>query len=234
MNNWWRCVQGAVALLYPPECVLCGRPLDTTGVLCPSCRATLRPIDGPRCRRCADRLDDPRADVCLRCGTHVRFVDRLIAVGAYDDGWGRVVRTFKFDRERAAGRFLGEVLADYAERTLDPAGADVVTFVPMTLRERRRRGFNPARVLAKAVSRRLDLPLRTTLMKARDTRPQATLPQAEREVNLRGAFRSVRSHTQRVLLVDDICTTGSTAEECARTLKEHGCTAVTVLTVARA
>jgi len=234
MQNRWHGVQGAVALLYPPECVLCRRPLDTTGILCPSCRAALHSIDGPRCTRCGDRLNDPRADVCLRCGTQIRFVDRLFALGAYDDGWGDVLRTFKFDRERAVGRFLGDCLGLHAEQHLGRDVADVVTFVPMTRKERRRRGYNPARILATAVSRHLGLPLQAMLVKTRDTRPQAALRQTEREVNLRGAFRAVRSHSQRVLLVDDICTTGSTAEECARTLKESGCPVVTVLTVARA
>jgi competence protein ComFC len=234
MRSWEKWVQAAAALLYPPECALCRKPMESVGVLCSSCCASLVEIGEPRCARCGDRLDDPRADLCFRCGTETRFVDRLVAVGMYDDGWGDLIRVFKFQRERALGRWLAEKATACFQRRVPVEDIDVVTFVPMTRREKRHRGFNPSRILAAAVARRIGRPMQTTLRKTRQTPPQATLSRRDREHNLRGAFRAVRSHSQRVLLVDDICTTGSTAEECARALKESGCPAVVVLTVARA
>jgi competence protein ComFC len=104
----------------------------------------------------------------------------------------------------------------------------------MTWGDRRRRGFNQARLLAEGVGHDLHLPVRSLLVKAHRTPPQAGLPAAEREKNLRGAFRLVRSQTGRVLLVDDIYTTGSTVEESAHVLKRGECERVFVLTVARA
>jgi len=111
---------------------------------------------------------------------------------------------------------------------------DLVTFVPMTSVDRRVRTFNQAELLARGVARRLDLPVFELLKKVRRTQPQSRLPAAERRRNLREAFRLLRFGTERVLLVDDICTTGATLEACAREMKRGGYRSVVVLTTARA
>jgi len=117
----------------------------------------------------------------------------------------------------------------------EPFGTiDVVTYVPMSRSDRRKRGFNQAHLLAQGIGRRIGIPTRRLLLKVRKTPPQAALPASERRENLRDAFRLIRSGKGRVLLVDDIYTTGSTVEECAHTLKSGGYEAVFVLTVARA
>jgi len=117
----------------------------------------------------------------------------------------------------------------------EPFGTiDVVTYVPMSRSDRRKRGFNQAHLLAQGIGRRIGIPARRLLLKVRKTPPQAALPASERRENLRDAFRLIRSGKGRVLLVDDIYTTGSTVEECAHTLKSGGYEAVFVLTVARA
>lgn len=173
-------------------------------------------------------------DLCMLCGTRERGFDRLLALGPYEELWGELVRALKFGRELAVGRWLSARLADVVRRESVVGDFDFVTYVPMAARERRKRGFNQARVLARGVARRLGLPMKRTLIKAEQTRPQAGLPAKERRKNLQGAFRAVPSNGGRVLLVDDICTTGSTAEECARTLKGAGYSSVSVLVVARA
>lgn len=111
---------------------------------------------------------------------------------------------------------------------------DTITYVPMTRADRRRRGFNQARLLAEGIGRRLGVPVDSVLAKARETPPQAGLPAVDRRANLRGAFRLVRSGQGRILLVDDIYTTGSTVAECAHALKAGGYKEVFTLTVARA
>jgi len=223
----------AAALLYPPACVSCGRDLPEGGILCPACTLRLRRPEGARCALCGAEVEDPLADLCLACGTRVRAFDRVYALGSYDELWGELVCTFKFDGERAVGRWLAARLAAAARSELVEE-YDVVSFVPMAWGERRSRGFNQARALALGVARRLERPMRRTLAKARRTAPQAALSARRRRENLRGAFRAIRSGTGRVLLVDDICTTGSTADACARALKDAGWASVDVLVVARA
>jgi ComF family protein len=226
--------EGLVALLYPPECVLCARSLPSLGTLCETCAARLSGPAGPRCAICGVAVEDPMIDLCTTCGTRERGFDRLLALGPYEERWGGLVRALKFERELAVGRWLSARLADVVRRESMAGDFDLITYVPMAGRERRARGFNQARVLARGVARRLGLPMKRTLIKARQTRPQAGLPARERRENLRGAFRAVPSKGARVLLVDDICTTGSTAEECVRALKGAGFSSVSVLVVARA
>lgn len=222
-----------MAVFFPPECVLCGRPLDDVGPVCAHCAPDISDTVEPRCRVCGDQLTED-ADLCLACATRDRGFSRVISLGAYGEVWGDLVSALKFDRERAVARYLGARVADHL-RDLGLAGSfDRVTFVPMTRQEFRRRGFNPARDLAASVAKRLCLPLCTSLQKTRSTAPQRTLTAAARRENLRGAFRGLRSRGRRVLLVDDICTTGWTLERCAEALRQDGATEVVGVTVARA
>jgi ComF family protein len=229
-----RVLEGAIGLFYPPECVLCGEGLDSLGVLCPECAAGLPELSGPRCRRCGEALPDPSLDLCLRCGTRERAVDRFGSLGPYDGPWGELVRRLKFDKEIAVGRFLASRMAEWIRERGFGVAFDLVTFVPMSPRDRRERGFNQAELLARGVARRLRRPVRKTLEKVRLTPPQGRLTARQRRTNLRDAFGLLRYGGERVLLVDDIGTTGSTAEECARALKRGGYPSVVVLTVARA
>jgi ComF family protein len=228
-----RLAEGLVALLYPPECVSCARSLPSLGILCGVCATRLSDPVGPRCSVCAVAVEDSTIDLCMTCGTRERGFDRIVALGSYEI-WGGLVRALKFERESAVGRWLSAQLAASVRRERLANEIDIITYVPMRARERRARGFNQAQVLARGVARRLGLPMKRTLIKAQQTRPQAGLSAKERKENLRGAFRAVPSNGGRVLLVDDICTTGSTAEECARTLKGVGFSSVSVLVVARA
>ncbi len=145
-----------------------------------------------------------------------------------------LVQALKFDREQAVARFLSKRLAAYLAAETPFKDFELITFVPMSRRDRRNRGFNQAQSLARGLGKNIGIPLYRTLAKVRETTPQAALPARERRRNLRGAFQLIRSGKERILLVDDTYTTGSTVEECALTLKRGGYEAVFVLTVARA
>jgi ComF family protein len=145
-----------------------------------------------------------------------------------------LVRAFKFEREMAVGRWLGARMAAFLLAKCAKPGFDAVTFVPMTQRNRRERGFNQAEILARILAKRLDVPLIRLLDKTRDTLLQGRLSAEDRKHNLRDAFRSLPCDLESVLLVDDIYTTGATVEECARTLKRGGAQSVVAMTVARA
>jgi ComF family protein len=143
-----------------------------------------------------------------------------------------VLLAFKVGGERRAARAMAEMMVESA-RCLP---ADVVTFVPATRRAVVARGFNPAEELARPLAGALRLPFRPMLRKLRETADQASLARARRARNLRGAFavRAVPAAAGRVLLVDDVMTTGSTANECARALRRSGAAEVVVLVFARA
>ncbi len=226
--------ESLLALLFPHRCLACGDESRGVAPLCPRCEERLPALDGPRCLRCEEPLASPDLDLCRPCGTRDRGFDLARSLGPYKSDWGTLVRSLKFERERAIARWLARYLARYLQEKEPFGRLDVVTYIPMTRADRRRRGFNQARLLAEGVGKRLGLPVAPLLAKARPTPPQAGLPASERQGNLRGAFRLVTSHAGRVLLVDDIYTTGSTVEESAGVLKKGECEGVFVLTVARA
>ena len=226
--------EGPLAVLFPPYCLLCDKPTARLNILCDDCIADLPHLVGPRCSQCQELLADPSLDLCRACGTRERWFDNALSLGPYEGAWGRLVRSLKFDREPAVARFLSARMADFLHME-DPFGdIDVITYVPMTRRAMRARGFNQAKLLARGLAKRIDRPMTRLLAKGSETQPQARLSARARRENLRGAFHLIRSVSGKVLLVDDIFTTGSTVEECAHTLKSGGCEEVFVLTVARA
>jgi ComF family protein len=229
-----RSIDGLIGLLFPPHCVLCGERLDSLRILCQECEARLPELPGPRCRCCGEALSDPSLDLCLWCGTRERTVEHFHSLGSYDGPWGELVRALKFDKETAVGRFLAGRMAEWVRLHNIASTFDLVTFVPMSPSDRRKRGFNQAELLARGMARRLRRPVCRTLMKVRRTAPQDRLTARQRRTNLRNAFRLLRYGRERVLLVDDVGTTGSTVEECARVLKRGGYESLVVLTVARA
>jgi ComF family protein len=241
----WRCISrflrmgrrlldSLVAALFPPRCALCSRELPGLTVVCPTCTSDLPPLSAFRCQRCGEPVEDPTIDLCVRCGTAIYASDLILSLGPYLGDWGRLVRLLKFEREMAIGHWLGSRMAELLAVSVEAQAFSAVTFVPMTRRDRRARGFNQAEVLARIIARQLNLPLRRLLIKTRETRLQSRLSASERKGNLQDAFRLLPSDCEQVLLVDDICTTGSTIEECARTLKRGGVQSVVAMTVARA
>jgi competence protein ComFC len=158
-----------------------------------------------------------------------RAVDVARAPFLYDGPLARAIRGMKFSGWHALGRHLSGAMAEVA----GDLRADVLTWVPLSRRRLRRRGFDQAEVLARALTRGLDLPLDRLLARTRDTRAQARRLGADRRRALAGAFTALKPVVGDVLLVDDVLTTGSTAATCAEELKEAGAARVSLLTAAR-
>lgn len=157
-------------------------------------------------------------------------VDRARAAFLYDGPVADAIKSMKFVGNHGVGRHLSAAMA----LTVSGIGADLVTWVPLSRRRRTRRGFDQAEMLARALAKDILIPLRRSLVRTRDTRSQARRKGADRRAALRGAFRLTGdAPPQRVLLVDDVLTTGATAAECARTLKAGGAREVVLVTAAR-
>jgi ComF family protein len=136
----------------------------------------------------------------------------------------------KFSGWHALGRHLAGAIVHVAPDLLP---ADVITWVPLSRRRRARRGFDQAQVIAEEVAALLDLPARPLLRRVRETRAQARKGGTERRVALRDAFVATSDPPRRVILVDDVLTTGATAAACAEVLTRGGAERASVLTAAR-
>lgn len=207
--------------------------------MCTSCVAALEGWgEALRCTLCQrevtheDGLD--ANGVCGACLQHPQALDRMGSYGPYRGALRQLIHLLKYDGMRPLGRLLGERCAasgDWLGET------DMIVPAPLHWTRRWERGFNQSLLLAQEVSRRQGLPcVPRALQRRRATPPQAGLSGRQRRESLRGAFRARRDLVEgkRVLLVDDVVTTGATLESCARALRRAGAVSVKALTAARA
>ena len=172
---------------------------------------------------------------CALCRSGLRGFDAAYCYGAYQGNLRELIHLFKYGRVRTLARPLATLLI----RALPhDEGFEAVTPVPLYWRRRWQRGFNQSELLAREVGRRTGIPLMKALRRVRATETQAGLSNSRRRSNVSAAFRCTRAATQRVLgkrilLIDDVMTTGSTAAACARALKQGGAARVALLTAAR-
>lgn len=211
------------------DCLLCAAASDGE-ILCRACSADLPRLPDRCCPRCA--LPTPQGEVCGRCLAHAPNFDATLAAYRYDFPVDKLVQSFKYGHRLALARYFGRQLASLAA----PLDADLIIPLPLHRLRLRQRGFNQALELARPVARACALPIdASSCRRARNTPAQADLSLRERVKNVRGAFECRADLTgKRIMLVDDVMTTGASLDECARTLKLHGATRVSVLVLARA
>lgn len=231
--------RGLRHLLYPGLCVACSDPLgERTGDFCDACRHALLDDPHPVCPRCASTLG-PNVSVgkrCARCKDESFQFERVLRLGPYEGIRREVILRMKHGRYESLSESVGELWADHAVEQLRDVKANVVVPVPLHWRRRWQRGYNQSAQLAQALASRLHIPCAVRwLRRVRPTAKQTTLAASARRGNVRGAFRAAPSAPWRgatVLLVDDVLTTGSTASEAARALREAGATRVVVAVLA--
>lgn len=215
--------------LLPASCLLCGADSGSE-LLCPPCAAELPTLPGASCPICADQTTHgERCGACLKEPPHF---ERTISLFRYDFPADRIVHALKYGHQLAVAKWCGQRLAE----RLDPSEFDLILPLPLHPERLRQRGFNQSAEIARELGKCLFLKAdRSIVLRTRATPPQAELPHKERRKNVRGAFECRADLTgKRVLLIDDVLTTGATANECARVLKLHGAASVTVAVIARA
>ncbi len=235
----------AAQLLYPQYCLLCGEM--GTQLVCPRCAEELERVAGPICPRCGKPLKTgvPRA-TCLHCEGRKWYVERSRSLFRHEGQARDLLHRFKYGRVRGLARFFGEQIARaYPGRAGLAAhfgwdlGDEPQVLVPLPLHFLRRavRGFNQSELVLKFCCERLELPVDTALLRRRrNTLAQTRLSMRQRFDNMRNAFvvpRRVKERVEgrRVLLFDDIITTGATANAAARALKQAGASKVYALSL---
>lgn len=218
-------------ILYPRRCPICSEIVNTRGELsCRECKEKLVLLKEPKCKRCGKPIDGDNKEYCYDCEKRERHYVRGLSLWLYNKEMQKSMADFKNNGRREYARFyIHELLKEYGPE-MEEISPDVLVPVPIHRKKKLIRGYNQADVLARELGKRLDIPvLSELLIREKQTLPQKELNDKERLRNLTEAFSfssKERSRypkkLQRVLLVDDIYTTGSTIDTCAKTLRKNG------------
>jgi len=228
--------------IYPATCQICECALRHGRYLCENCISNLHLIEAPFCEQCGECYDGQLPDtfICPNCNNLTLTFD-FARAALHSDGEGRrLIHDFKYLRQI----HLGPELARLAKLALDDPRfkpyqqSGILVPVPLFWKRQRKRRFNQSEQIAKHLSPITDIPYSLALQRIRNTETQTRFSRAKRLNNLKNAFSIHPKHASSiknkpVILIDDVFTTGSTANECTKVLLEHGATRVAILTVLR-
>ena len=244
--HWLTGAADALASIFlPAGCRLCEELLTNASRLpiCSACLASFSRIEGNVCDMCGLPIDpsgsepsDPQ--LCVGCGNETFHFDRARSFARYEQGLIRAIVLLKFEEMDPLADWFADRLAEVVNHSTSVLKADLVVPVPLHRIRQQERGFNQAELLSKRLAKRLKLPHQGVLLVRKRPRPDKhLLTSHERWEAVRGAF-ATRSGSQvdnrRVLLVDDVMTTGATLDACAKALRDAGASSVVGLTVGRA
>lgn len=214
--------------LLPRICTGCKEDLPPGGrklleLLCPSCEDALKPAQAPFCLRCAAPLADTLVH-CDACSPKTPYACSLIRAAFFYQGPAMtIVHAFKYRGRRKAAEIAGTQMALALPRFPELGCFDGLVPMPLHPERERERGYNQARILAAEISDATGIPLMEPLSRRRDTKPQWRLSRKERRKNISGVF-SVKNPCpgKNLIIIDDVCTSSASLEECAKVLREAG------------
>ncbi len=228
-------------LLYPRRCLVCGEDLEPgpSGPLCREHRRAVVLIEDPFCERCGKKMFARATGelICDECRQTRRHFERAFSATLYNDTMKALVHRYKYDMRQYLAAPLAQWMIEFMHRHINAESLDAIVPVPLHWRRYHYRGFNQAIALARALAREFALPVvRHVLRRKRHTVPQVNLGPKERVKNIKDAFRvrkAERIAGKRLLLLDDVYTTGATINECARILNHAGAASVIAFTLTR-
>ncbi|MES2439590.1 MAG: ComF family protein [Verrucomicrobiota bacterium] len=244
-RGWRKWLGRSLDLLYPPSCAVCREGLSDGRALCDACDADLPRLSEPFCKTCGEPFDGQIDDTfaCPNCSRLKLSFDFARPATVRDERTLDMIHRLKYQRELHLAKDLGRLAAgSFCDPRLGPALAGNWPLVPVPLHRRRfqHRHFNQAEEISRELSALTGLPILKALRRIRSTEHQTALTRSQRLENLRGAFELTRIGRRQIekspagaVLVDDVLTTGSTVDECAKVLRRSGFQRIAVVTVMR-
>ena len=219
--------------IYPRHCPVCDEALRGNALICGECANVPRMVARPRCMKCGKHIETNDKLLCGDCKDQKRAFESGVALFEYDSVKDSV-NAFKNEGRRDYAEYFGTRMAEELGGIIKGYSPDVLVPVPLHRMKERKRGYNQAELLAKVISKKLGIPVDSTMIcRVKSGKEQKKLSDDERQNNLSGAFHMRQNDVKlSVVLVDDVYTTGSTVDEVARTLLAGGVERVHFVTLA--
>ena len=226
-------MKSIIKALYPDACPNCGKVVDKVG-LCKDCKGTFKLIKNPICGICGRTVDSEDICICEDCRETKHVFIRNVSVFEYKGDIKECIYRFKYANMRCYAEYFAAEAARRYTKLLKIWKIDTIVAVPMYGKKQRKRGYNQAEEFAKSLGKACGIKVdKKCLKRVKDTAPMKTLSKQQRYENLQKAFvADKKSNVKRVLVVDDIFTTGSTIDACAKVLKKSGVEVVYGLCIA--
>ena len=216
---------GILDIIYPRACPICDEPVPVgEGRICKDCRKKIIYIEEPTCRKCGRHIMDENEIFCEQCEKTKHIYDEGRALYDYSS-MAKSIYRYKYLNRRDYGKFYGEDISRKLGEIINAWKADAIIPIPLHKKRKRERGFNQAEIIAKEMGKQLSIPVITNYCyREKNTEPLKKMDVIARQNNLKNAFNIHGNDVKlkRVILVDDIYTTGSTIDAVAKLLKEHG------------
>lgn len=233
-------IKKLINLLYPRRCPICDDIIIPRGCLvCDSCRDILTPLHEPLCYKCGRQISSTSSEFCNTCSNYHFSFDRAFSLWPYNNTAKSSLSNFKYKGRREFADFYADKLYEHFTPLLSGLKLNAIIPVPIHPKRLASRGYNQAELIAEALSKKSGLiTISDYLVRTKNTEAQKNLDPTSRRKNLQNAF-TINSNSkyydiplQNVLLIDDIYTTGSTADACAKVLKNFGIKKVYILCTA--
>ncbi len=233
-------IDNILSFFLPRTCFCCGADLKTKHLLCPSCVEKIESVKGLICERCGMPLKSG-GKYCYNCrgSKAAKYKCSFIRSALkFNEPTRALIHAFKYEGYVNIAPYFAELMYNTYRKNAVYFEAAFLVPVPIYKRRQRKRGFNQAEVLAKHLSKICSIPVLNALVRVKNTASQTKLTREQRKENIENAFVLAKGMEDKIkkeaiILIDDVCTTGATLEECARVLKEAGAREVLALTALR-
>ena len=217
-------------VFFPIKCGYCNKITENISHICNDCRIKIYMEDDNRCKFCGTKIFREN-NICDKCAKAKVYYDKLVFCAEYKDVLRNRMLQYKFEDKKYLKDFFAEQLAN----KLVSIDIDYIIAVPISKNRMRERGYNQTNLIAKRVGKILDKQyVSDILVKTKETERQSTLSKTERKINVKDSFKVAdiyKVREKKILLIDDIFTTGATVNECSKMLKKAGAKKVIVATI---
>jgi len=235
LNIFKRYLKASVDTFFPRLCLCCNKKISD-GYLCLNCQEKITFLQPPLCRYCSALVVIENGNICKKCFGKTYPYDRILSLTAYREPMPSLIHLFKYKNYDFIGEFLSSLMIRQLRKIrFNPFGYDFIIPVPMHKNKLKMRGYNQSEILAKLLSNYFKIPFKNDIIADIRTRTSQTkFSGTNRWQNVEGVFEVKKNiRRKRLILIDDIFTTGATVKSCCQELRKNGANTITVITLAK-